>query len=174
MSCLQQAIAGIQNDCLGARGGIKHVAIALYKEGAITANTETHKADESAELDWKHFYVRPNSSNFTQALTKDAANGISYVTQTVNLVFTRMDTVKKIEMNALINANLTVACQDAQGLWWICGYDAPATCTAGTGDSGTAVGDGSKYTCALTAESEWYMNEASPELSAKLTALVNG
>lgn len=174
MSCIDFTLQGIANDCLGARGGITAVCIAPYVDGAFVVDDTTDqmaKVASGTTIDWKFYYVRPNSSNYTQALSKDNANGISYVTQTINLVFTRMDTVKRIEMNTLINAELLVAAKDAQGQWTIFGFDAPVTCTAGTGDSGTAVGDGNKYTAALTTESEWYAPFAHSELAAALEAV---
>lgn len=177
MSCINFTLNGIANDCLGAKGGLTAVCIAPYVDGAFQVNNETEnmaKVTDGKTIEWKHFYVRPNSSNYTQALTKDNANGISYVTQTINLVFTRMNTVKKLEMNTLINAELLVACKDANGQWTVFGYDAPVTCTAGTGDSGTAVGDGNKYTVALSTDSEWYAAFAGSELAAQLDAVAKG
>ena len=80
-------------------------------------------------------------------------NGSTYVTTSLNLVFARMDAAKRLEMNALAQADLVALVKDANGIVWFLGYDDAVTMSAGGGETGTARGDNNSYTTTLQDQS---------------------
>ena len=156
MSC-SQTLAGIASDCSTSMGGVKRIWIADYKAGAATLSGDTGEIGSfSGDTSWKSYYVRKNTSSFTSTLNVDPANGVNYVSTELSLTFTKMETAKRIEMSALVVADVMVVVEDANGNQWFLGYNEPVTATAGTGETGTAKTDGNKYTLTLTDESETF------------------
>lgn len=173
MGCSNLPINGLANPCKGSRGGVTKVVIANYVEDYFTvteANQLSAKDGNIGEI-FKKYYVRPESSGFEQTLTVDTPNGINYIDQNINLVFARMETASRMEVAALTLNDTMVACKTGNGNWFVFGYDAPVTCTSGTGSSGVAVGDGNKFTIGLTTRSDEWAYEASPELAEQLNAI---
>ena len=154
MACLQ-TLAGIASDCSTSMGGVKKVYIADYSAKAATI-TSGEVSEFSASTQWHEYYIRKNTSSFTSTLNVDPANGVNYVSTELSLVFTKMDTAKRIEMSALVVADVMCVVEDANGNRWFLGYNEPVTASAGTGETGTAKTDGNKYTLTLTDESETF------------------
>lgn len=95
-----------------------------------------------------------NTSNYTEESNIDLANGSSYVTQTVNLVFNRREAAKSKSIKILGEGQryLDALIKDANGNYWFI----PELQLTATGEgSGTAKADGSKYSVTLTAENEF-------------------
>lgn len=150
MAC-SQALAGLANDCASSMGGIVEAYIANFddvasvsvKDGQINAITMA----ESAKF--KKYYFKPGTSNFTSTLNVDPANGVNYVSTDVVLLFSRMETVKRMEIAALSVGDLVMIVKDANGKYWYFGYDEPVTASAGDGQTGTARTDGNRYSITL-------------------------
>lgn len=176
MACNAYTIAGLVNDCARSKGGIRNVYIANYEDvQSVSVGTEGDKEKITAitmkdTAKFKKYYFRPNTSSHSDALTRDDANGVNYVTSTLSLVFTRQDTLKRIEMTALCVNDLAVIVEDANGFVTYLTKDAPATATEAAGESGTAAGDGNKYTITLSADNETFPYEVTPEALASVIA----
>ena len=95
----------------------------------------------------------------TSTLNVDPANGVNYVSTDLVLVFNRMETLKRIEVAALALGDLAVIVKDSNGLYWYLGKDEPVVSTAGSGETGTARGDGNKYSVTLQDTSATYPYE---------------
>lgn len=171
MPC-SQALSGIPSDCATSIGGIVEAWIGNYADvvkkeltdDIITAIT----MDETAKL--KHYAFRKGTGSMTSTLTADNTNGVRFVTTELTLTFARMDTAKRIEMDALSGGDLVAIVKDANGKYWFMGYNNPVTATAGTGQTGTASTDGNNYQITLSAESQNYPYEVS---AAALTDIVD-
>ncbi len=148
MAYCTQVIAGIPSSCEGSKGGVKSVYVALYQDDIFTEAQGTITGVSSA-VTWYAYNFKPNTASFTSTLTKDAANGVSYVATDLNLVFSRMDTAKRIEMNALSLADLAVIVVDSNGEIFALGTEEPVVATEGTGETGTQKTDGNRYTITL-------------------------
>ena len=161
MSC--QALETILKSCENNSGGI--YGIWINQQDEILSITPT---DPSAGLGWSitaitlqsilvpfdNFYVRRNTSNFTEDSTIDLVNGSSFVTQTINLVFHRREADKSRAIKILGSGQqyLTAIVLDANGIYWYFPY----LQVSATGEgSGTARADGSKYSVTLVAENEY-------------------
>ena len=150
MPC-SQVLSGLPNDCASSMGGIVEAFIANYDDVAAVTVTENQITGitmaESAKF--KKYFFKPNTSQFTETLNVDNANGVNFVSTDIVLAFARMDTQKRIEMAALSVGDLVVIVKDANGKYWYFGYDNPVTASAGDGQSGTQRTDGNRYTITL-------------------------
>ena len=165
MSC--QALEAILKSCDNNSGGI--YGIWINQQDEIASITPT---DPSAGAGWaiiaitlqtipvtfENFYIRRNTSNFTEESTIDLVNGSSFVTQTINLMFHRREADKSRAIKILGSGQqyLTAVVLDANGIYWYFPY----LQVSATGEgSGTARADGSKYSVTLVAENEYLAYE---------------
>lgn len=151
--CIANSLRGITTDCNGSLGGIKRAYIALYDDNLFTVGTSGSVevvTSIKTGVTWYAYDFKPQTSNFTSTLTKTDAGG-SYVETDINLVFSRMDSAKRIEMNALALDDMAVVVVDANGEYHGFGRWLPVTASAGTGETGTAFGDSNQYTVTLHA-----------------------
>jgi hypothetical protein len=172
MAYCNQTLAGITLDCSNNKGGIKTVYIANYgdvtgfeeNEGVITGITMASGAT------FKAYQFRKNTGSMTSTLTADETNGLNYVTTEVSLVFTKMDTAKRVEMTALSLGQLAVIVLDSNGIYWYITPDDYASASAGTGETGTAKGDRNAYTLTLSVENDGYPIEIAETAIAQIVA----
>ena len=172
MAC--QALESILKSCLNNSGGI--YGIWINQQDEILSITP---ADPSAGAGWsitaitlqatpvlfENFYVRRNTSNYTEDSTIDLVNGSSFVTQTINLMFHRREAAKSRAIKILGSGQqyLTAIILDANGLYWYFPY----LQVSATGEgSGTARADGSKYSVTLVAENEYLAYEVNMSAGA--------
>ena len=132
-------------------GGIKRAWIANYDDvSAVTVTTgkvsgitmETSKV-------FKEFAFRKGTSSFTSTLNVDPANGVSYVSTEINLVFSKMETTKRVEVAALAVGELVMIVEDMNGILWYFGKEEPVVASAGDAQSGVARTDRNGYSITL-------------------------
>lgn len=157
-------LTGLLKDCAPSKGGIKAVYIANYADfgGATLTDGEVSAITMLNSAKFKAFFVRPQSCSMTSTLNSDPANGVSYVSTELALQFSRMETTKRTEMAALALNELVAIAQDANGKYWLLGYDNPVLATAGDGSTGQAYGDANKYGITLTDNAESFPYEVDP------------
>ena len=169
MSC-SATLAGLVRDCSTSKGGIVEVYVAPYDD--VTAVTVTDgKVATITMASGKKFYkytFRPGTGSMTSTLNVDPANGVNYVSTDLLLQFTRMETTKRVEMAALSAHELAVIVKDANGLYWYLGKDEPVSATAGDGQTGTARGDGNRYSITLQDNAESWPYEVLSSIIAGL------
>ena len=178
MAYCNQTLGGITLDCTSSLGGIKTVYIANY---ADVESVELDKVDDSTptsadttygkitainmsgDTKFKPYQFRKQTGSMTSTLNVDETVGLNYVSTELSLVFTKMDTAKRIEMSALAIGQLAVIVKDSNDKYWYLGYDDYVSSTAGGGTTGTNKGDGNNYTLTLTDQSETYPYEITEE-----------
>lgn len=166
MACLI-TIAGITLDCESSLGGIKQVWITQYDNvKSVTVDDETNQIsaitlEEGAK--WYNYQFRKGTGSLTSTLNVDETAGTNYVSNELALVFTKMETKKRIEIAALSIGQLVVVVEDSNGKYWFLGKDDYVSASAGTGVTGTAKGDQNAYTLTLATDSESYPYELSAE-----------
>lgn len=150
MAC-SQTLEGIPQDCAPSMGGIVEAYIANFDDVAsVTVQDGQINAITMADAaKFKKYYFKPGTSNFTSTLNVDPANGVNYVSTDIVLLFSRMETAKRVEVAALSVGDLVMIVKDANGKYWYFGYDEPVTATAGDGQTGTARTDGNRYSITL-------------------------
>lgn len=158
MAKCPQTLAGITLDCTTSQGGIKKVWIADW--GTVKA---TKSGDKISAIDdiaaFKPYEFRRGTSSMNSTLTADETTGVNYVTTELSLVFTKMETTKRIEMAALSVGQLAVIVLDSNGIYHYLGDEDYVSASAGGAETGTAKGDRNAYTLTLKTESSTYPYE---------------
>ena len=167
MACAQ-TISGLAKDCEVNMGGIRKVFIAIFDD--VASVTETNNQISAITMDstkkFKTFLFADGSASFKTTPTYDRANGVHFYTTELTMVFSRMETVKRIEMAALSLSELAVIVQDKNGLYWYLGHDEPVAASAGEGATGTARADRNGYSITLQDNSlDWPMEVASDAIA---------
>lgn len=171
MACTAYALKGITNDCSTSKGGIREIYIADWQKDIFTVGDSAGTVTAlKAETQWYKYYIKKNTSSFTSTATIDQANGVNYVSTELSLVFTKMETSKRIEMSALLLNDVAVLVIDSNNKVWCLGKDNPVNASAGTGETGTVASDGNKYSITLTDESDTFPFEFSGELPTPANA----
>lgn len=177
-------LAGINLDCENNKGGIKRVFIAPYGDVEGYKVDTDNTPEEGQTIDptfgvitgftmatgttFKTYQFRKNTGSMTSTLTADETNGLNYVTTEVSLVFTKMDTAKRLEMAALSLGQLAVIVEDSNGKYWYVTPDDYASASAGGGETGTAKGDRNAYTLTLSVENDGYPIEITADAVAQV------
>jgi hypothetical protein len=173
-----QALEAILKSCDNNSGGI--YGIWINQQDNIDSITPT---DPSAGLGWditgitlvalaplfENYYIRRNTSSFTEEAAIDLINGSSFVTSTINLMFQRREADKSRAIKILGSGQqyLTAIVLDANGKYWYFPY---LQVTGVAEGSGTARADGSKYAVTLLGENEYLAYEVNMTPAA-LTAI---
>ena len=118
------------------------------------------------------YYFRPGTSSMTSTLNIDNSAGVNFVQTVLTMLYSRMETTKRVEMSALAVNDLRAIVKDANGvfwllgeeepvvaqaadgqtgtaLYWLLGYDEAVTASAGDGQTGTAKTDANRYSISL-------------------------
>lgn len=172
--CISATLAGIPTDCQPNMGGISKVFIANYQDDIFTITEESGETKGvvtalKSGVTWNEYNFRAESSNFTSTLNKTADGG-NYVSTEIVLNFARMETSKRIEMNALALNDLAVVVKDNNGKYWAFGIDRQVTSSAGSGESGTAFGDANRYSITLLSNDGRFAPELTSSAIASLSA----
>lgn len=150
MAC-NQTISGIVQDCLTSKGGVAEVYLANYEDVtdvAVTDNKVTGITMASGKK-FKRYYFRPGTSSMTSTLNIDNAAGVNFVQTLLTMLFSRMETTKRVEMSALAVNDLRAIVKDANGVFWLLGEEEPVIANAGDGQTGTAKTDANRYSITL-------------------------
>jgi len=171
-----QALEAILKSCDNNSGGI--YGIWINQQDEIASITP---ADPSAGAGWaitaitlaglnlfENYYIRRNTSSFTEEAAIDLINGSSFVTSTISLMFQRREADKSRSIKILGSGQqyLTAIVLDANGIYWYFPY---LQVTGVAEGSGTARADGSKYAVTLLGENEYLAYEVqmlAPALAA--------
>ena len=194
MAYCNQTLSGITLDCSHSLGGIKTVYIANYNDvtdiqynastGTTTGTTSTGVTGNTTGVTYtgdtitgltmasgatfQPYQFRKQTGSMTSTLTVDETAGVNYVSTELSLVFTKMETAKRIELSALSIGQLAVIVEDSNGVFWYLGKDDYVSATAGGAQTGTAKGDGNNYTLTLRDESDTYPYEITKEAVQKV------
>ena len=170
------ALEGILKSCDNNTGGI--YGIWITPQDNITAIAPV---DPSAVAGWEvtgitlagpalfeNYYIRRNTSSFTEEAAIDLINGSSFVTATISLMFQRREADKSRSIKILGSGQqyLAAIVLDANGIYWYFPY---LQVTGVAEGSGTARADGSKYAVTLLSENEYLAYTIDPAIIPALT-----
>lgn len=165
-------ISGIAQDCLGSIGGIKRVWISCYDgvKTTVTDNMITAITGGS----FKAFSFRPQTGSLTMNFTKDNTTGTAYSENTLVMQFTRLETAKKIEIDALLIGDVVCIVEDNNGKYWYLGTDNPVNLSEGSGETGTAFTDFNGYNITLIDYSKVHPFEVTQTVIDSITGSGSG
>jgi hypothetical protein len=172
MSC--NCIEGIVKTCDNNIGGIKKLWLWDIKDQTNigedltgwTISALTVSSGTCANPIQEYEFIR-NGSNYIEETLIDLDNGSTYVNDTLNLIFTRREAAKSKSLKILSEGQRYLAgiVLDNNGLYW---YFSDLQLSATGEGSGTAKGDGSKYSVTLVGG----VKELAKEVSASNVALL--
>lgn len=158
MACTQ-TLSGLTRDCLNNMGGIIEVYIANADDVASVTfsgggDEEVTGISMAGGAKFHRYTLRRNSGSLTSNITADAVNGITFVTNDILMQFSRMETTKRVEIMALVQADTIAMVKDANGIVWLVGdADHPLNIGDGSlGQTGQASSDRNGYDVHLTNE----------------------
>lgn len=174
MAYCNQTLAGIQLDCTNSLGGIKVVYVANYGDiSGVTLDDATGMITGitmSGDAKFKAYQFRKQTGSMTSTLNIDETAGINYVSTELSLVFTKMETAKRLEMSALAKGQLAVIVKDSNDKYWYLGYDDYVSASAGSANTGQNKGDSNNYGLTLKDESETFPYEVDADIISGLIA----
>ena len=145
-----QTLNGIARDCQSSMGGIRRVLMANYDDVTVTVTDGIISAIALAgAAKFKEYLFRRNTGSLTSAyqLSDTGNNGVQ---SDLLMVFTRLETTKRLEVEALAHAEAVAIVEDCNGKFWYLGKDEPLTIADGTNAAtGTARADLNGYNVAL-------------------------
>lgn len=158
-SC-ENNVGGIYGVWINAQDDIVSITPADPSTGSGWTIT-TIDLDPVSPVLFTNYYIKRNTSNYTEDTTIDLVNGSTFVTATINLMFHRREADKSraIKILGAGQQYLAVVILDANGKYWYFPY---AQVSATGEGSGTARADGSKYSVTLIAENEYLAYEVDP------------
>ena len=150
MAC-NQTISGLVQDCSTSKGGVSEVYLANFEDVTdITVTDGMVKGITMASGKKFHrYYFRPGTSSMASTLNVDNAAGVNFVQTLLTMLFSRMETTKRVEMSALAVNDLRAIVKDANGIFWMLGEEEPMIANAGDGQTGTAKTDANRYSITL-------------------------
>ena len=150
MACLQ-TLNGIAYDCAPSMGGIVEVLLANFAD--VDSVTETDGLITAITMDggakFKRYTFPKGTGSLSSNYTFDKTTGAAFVVSDLVMVFTRMETAKRVEISALAQGELVAIVKDANGKYWYLGKDEALTPSAGDGLTGTARSDRNGYSFTL-------------------------
>jgi hypothetical protein len=168
-----QALEAILKSCDNNSGGIYGIWITPQDNIASITPTDPSSTLTGWEITgitlvaplvtFENFYIRRNTSSFTEEAAIDLINGSSFVTATINLMFQRREADKSRAIKILGSGQqyLTAIVLDANGIYWYFPY---LQVTGVAEGSGTARADGSKYAVTLLSENEYLAYTIDPTI----------
>jgi hypothetical protein len=149
MACLINDIIAL--DCINGLGGVKEMYVFAGDWDGVTV-TET--AGEVTALagtgTFYQFYLPKDTASFTESINVSNVNGTVFYQPELTSVFQKLDAAKRNQILLLAqNRDLRVVFVDNNNISWLMGDARGCVMSAGTGATGTAVGDLNAYTITL-------------------------
>lgn len=159
---------GFNLDCRDAVGGIKEIY--LIEIGNLSAVTEasgivTAITNAAGKRFWKYSLIR-ETSNFSEAITGNEANGTIFYTQTGEIIVNKKQASVRNEIMLLAKNNVAIVAVDNNGKGWLYGRVFGLMLNAGTAATGTAWGDRNGYTLTFNGTEK----ELAPEVTTGVIA----
>lgn len=147
-------------------GGIVEALMANKESvtGITITSDQVSAITMASSAKFKSYAFARNTGSLSSNYTIDPATGVRFVTSELILMFNRMETAKRVEISALAQNDLVVIVKDANGKYWLLGYDEPVNATAGDGLTGTARADRNGYSITLQDNSLEMPYEVDPDI----------
>jgi hypothetical protein len=141
---------GIALACLESIGGVKNVYISAFDDASsFTLTNDVITAATMSNTSYT-FKFRPQTSALNEEGSHSLENGTNFWTQTVNMIFHKMETAKRNNVLLLAGTQMHVIVETQNGEYWLVGMTNGAYLTASTSTTGQAYGDLSGYTISIT------------------------
>lgn len=143
MSACSITLKGIDFSCKDSVGGIKRVWLADWN--AAGASITTGGRFTATATAFKLFRFRTGNGSMNSTLNADEANGTVFVQTDLNMKFTKLTEDSRKEVAEILRGNVAAIVEDNTGNYWGLGAEHPLTLSAGTVNTGAALGDFAGY-----------------------------
>ena len=141
---------GIPLECLNSTGGVKNVYIASFSDATtFTYDAEEIIDDVTSSETFYTFKFRPQTAEYGEELQKSLENGTTFYTQTLSMVFHKIDAAKRNSMLLLANSQMHVIVETQNGDYWLMGEANGADVVTNTSGVGKAFNDLNGYNVAI-------------------------
>lgn len=158
-NCLTNyTLKGIPFDCNPLLAGISELWLTYFDSAtpAIVESSHTITAVTMATgVTFYKYSFAKNTSSLNSVLTKDDANGTRYYTNTIEVVFSKLEAAKHLEVMAMAAEKLAAIVKDNNGKYWYVGADAYVSGTATEAGTGASYDDRNGYTVTLEGTSAY-------------------
>jgi hypothetical protein len=172
MAC-NTSLTSILKSCDNNTGGVTkfYIAPSEFVTGTTQTNGTITAIGMSGASKFVEYQFNKNTANYVEDAAISLENGSTFYTTTVTLSIPRREVSKRnsIALVAAGQRDLKIILKDGNGLYWFVGYANSANLTGLGEGSGTAKGDGSKYSLTFIAEEPELMFEVN---SAIITGIV--
>ena len=160
MACTQ-ILSGLTRDCSNSMGGVKEVYIANFDDvsGVTIASDIITAIAMVGSAKFKKYSFRPQTAELVSTPQINSENGVAYIQSVLTMQFAKMDTTKRLEINALALGDLVIVVVDNNGKMWYLGKDNPVVASGGDSGTGKAFTDANRYGIQLTDNSLLYPYE---------------
>ena len=158
--------------CRDSVGGIKEIRFiefALVTGIALSSgNVATGITTSGSSKFWK-YQLPKQTSQFTETVNPSTENGTLFYQQDLQVVLNKMDASLRNELLLLAQNRLIAIVLDRNDTYWMLGRNNGLELSAGTAQTGTAMGDRNGYDMTFTALEESPMVTVSSGIVAALT-----
>ena len=142
MSTCGITLRGIDFTCKDNVGGIKNIWLADWNAAAPSVVTRRYTATIAA---FKLYRIRTGNGSMNSTLNADEANGTVYVQTDLNMKFTKLTEDGRNEVAEILRGNVAAIVETNTGEYYGLGAEHPLTFSAGTANTGAAMGDFAGY-----------------------------
>lgn len=142
MSTCSITLKGIDFSCKDNVGGIKNIWLADWNAAAPSVSNKRYTATAAA---FKLFRIRTGNGSMNSTLNADEANGTVYVQTDLNMRFTKLTEDSRDEIAEILRGNVAAIVETNTGDYFGLGAEHPLTLSAGTANTGAAMGDFAGY-----------------------------
>ena len=139
--------AGIPLACTESTGGVKNVYIGAYNESGTTFTYDAANIIDTVTSS-ETFYTykfRPQTASYGEEGSHSIENGTNFWTQTLSMIFHKLDAAKRNQILLLAGSDLHVIVETQNGDYWWVGLKNGANLTGSTAGAGKAYGDLNGY-----------------------------
>lgn len=159
---------GIPSNCDNTIGGIRRAWAACYDEAGTPTITNDIIASIPNAGVWHEYEFRKQTGSVTQTYSL-GDSGNAFWNIDIILQFSKQETAKRIEINALASSDTAWIIEDNNGKYWYIGLKYPVNLSdGGTAETGTAFDDFSGYNITMNTVDEVLAYEVSEDAMEKI------
>ena len=149
---------GRQLPCKDATGGIQAVYFLNYNQAgyAVTSSASTDEVTGLGNVTAYKYAVKGANNNLQNNINSSRDNGTTFFEQVVNVQFTKLDATTNKELKLLAYGRPQMVVHTYEGDAFLCGTNNGMELTAGSIQTGTAMGDLYGYTSTFTGQEQLY------------------
>ena len=142
--------SGIPLACLESTGGIKNVSIGAFSDSAVWTEVGGEITLLASGSTFYTHKFRPQTASLNEEGSHSIENGTHFYTQTLAMIFHKMETSKRNSILVLKGTQMHVIVETQNGDFWLLGYKNGCYMTASTSSTGQGYGDLNGYNISIT------------------------